>query len=93
MDILEHHSFSGIIRQAQLGTKVYARSSDAIEAVDLISMIEQLGDRILGMARRGDLSVPRAERLIADLLACYAEPLKDARRIIEISREIREGAR
>ena len=67
----------------------YMRTRDAMEAVDVLVMIEQLGDEVLALARNERLQGERAEKLLFDLMACVAEPIQNSRRVVEIEKKVR----
>lgn len=86
---LHHDTFSSLISEVGLATKAYPRSSDAIEAAELLVTIEQLGDGVLKLVKNDKLSAERGAELIQSLTVCYADPLKDTRSIVEIGNKLK----
>ncbi len=65
------------------------QDADALEKLDLLMTIEELGDRLLLLEQSGQIDSDRANRLLDRLLKCYIEPVKQAREIVQIEAEIR----
>jgi hypothetical protein len=89
VDFREIDSFRRFVAQKGVAPPVYRRGMEAIEAVDLLVTIEQMGDHVLDMARRGCLSYGAAEDLLAALADCFANPIKHAARVLRIGAELR----
>jgi hypothetical protein len=89
VDFLECSSFEQLVLQESIAPPSYERIMDAMEAVDRLRHIEQMGDRILKLTRAGVLSTEHGHALLVDLLAFYSEPLKNSSGIVRISQELR----
>ena len=90
MDLLRFDSFLDLIAHAGIKTRSSKNRIEAIETVDLLEAICHLGDRAIALSREGRMPRDRAEELLADLMACFAEPTRQARRVIEIRRALRK---
>lgn len=89
MDFLECSSFEQLVLQESIAPPSYERIMDAMEAVDRLRHIEQMGDRILKLTRAGVLSTEHGHALLVDLLGFYSQPLKSSSGIVRISQELR----
>lgn len=89
MTIPEKHSFRELAAEKGVVPKPYTSNLEAMEAVEVMATICQLGDAVLALARRGRITPGRAESLLAELLACFARPAESAGRVIAIGKELR----
>lgn len=86
---LHYGHFSDLIAAAGITPREYPRSSDAIEAAELLVTVEELGDRVLNLMKDDQLPVELGTSLIEGLKIAYADPLKDTRSIIMIGNELK----
>jgi hypothetical protein len=89
VDLLEYKSFQQLMSQRDIRPRTFKSNLEAMEAVELMATTCQLGDRVLALARRGQISTQRAETLLLDLMTCFTNPVEHARRVIEIGKELR----
>lgn len=62
---------------------------EAMEAVELMATTSELGDRVIELSRRGQIPAQQAEALLLELINCFTNPVKNAKRVIEIGKELR----
>jgi hypothetical protein len=89
VDLSEYQSFKELAADKGIRPPPYGSNLGAMEAVEIMAMACQSGDRVLALARQGRVTPERAESLIAELLGCYARPAESVRRVIEIRKELR----
>jgi hypothetical protein len=89
VDFREIDSFRSFAAQKGITPPTYHRGMEAIAGVDLLLTIEQLGDRVLALARSKQLSPSEAERLLIELAGYYNDPLQQTRLIARIGSELR----
>ncbi len=90
MDLLAYSSFQQLASQRNIRPQTFKSNLEALEAVELMATTCELGDQVLELARRGRISIQRAEALLMDLIACFTSPIEHAKRVIDIGRELRE---
>jgi hypothetical protein len=88
LNIREIDSFRAWVAQNGIRPVSYARGMEAIEGVDALLTVVQLGDRVLALARSSRLAGPEAERLLEKLEECYRDPLRHARLVARIASEV-----
>ena len=89
LELTEHGSFRELISQRGITPQVFKSNLEAMEAVELMATTCQLGDRVLALGRKAQISEQRCRALLLDLVACFADPVQNARRVLEIARELR----
>lgn len=89
MDLKGHQSFKELAAGEGVSPRPYGTNLEAMEAVEIMAMTCQAGDRVLALARQGRVGRERAESLLAELLGCFARPVESARRVMEISKDLR----
>lgn len=82
--------FASLAKRRGFTPKIRTRAdADALEALDLIELTEDLGNRVLRLVSVNKLELDAANQLLDRLLACYIEPLRNGRAIAEIAAEVR----
>jgi hypothetical protein len=89
VDLLEYKSFQQLVSQRDIRPRTFKSNLEAMEAVELMVMTSELGDRVLELARRGQISVQQAEALFLELINCFTNPVEHAKRVIELGKELR----
>jgi|SRR5579863_5537208 len=64
-----------------------------IEILNLLEIVEDLGDRVMELGRSGKMPVDSATRLLARLLECYSAPLANSKELSQIRIELGKANR
>jgi hypothetical protein len=89
VDYLGYSSFRELITEKRVVARAYERFMESMGAADHLVQIERLGDHVIGLAKKGIISVSESTALLDDLMIFYADPLQHSTGIIRISRELR----
>jgi len=87
--LIRHATFADVVSAQSLASRAYGRTVDTFEAVDQLEDISGAGDRVLELTRRGRLPAEKAETLLQELMACFAEPLQHKEQLHQINRILR----
>ena len=90
IDLTAYDSFRQLISRRSIRAPTFKSNLEAMEGVELMAASCQLGDRVLILARGGQMPLHRAGVLLLDLVACFTNPIEHAGRVIEIGKELRE---
>jgi hypothetical protein len=88
MKFIECRSFREALVRASVVPRGYVTSTAAMEAVDLLAIIVQLGDHVLELVHAGHLGDASAEAILRRLLFYYAEPIANAKDIAHLRTEV-----
>ena len=89
LDLTAYGSFLQLISQRGIRPRSFETNLEAMEAVEIMATSCELGDQVLAFAGRGRISPHQAEALLLELITCFTDPLEQAKRIIEIGKELR----
>ena len=90
LDLAGYESFRQLISQRGIRAQRFKTNLEAMEAAELMATTYQLGDRVLTLARSGQVSRRRAEALLESLVSCFTGPVENAGRLHEIEKELKE---
>ena len=82
-------SFRDLIAHAGVVARKSRSTLEALECVDLLVTICEIGDRVLALAQRQRIASDKALALLAELLTCFADPIKNTQRIRKLGKEMR----
>lgn len=93
MSLLEHSSFEELISQQDVQPLRFNRTLDAMEGVEILEVISQLGDRVLKLVRQGVMETTQGEAFLLQLVNAFRDPLAQAPGVAQIRKDLKEYQR
>jgi len=89
MNVVSYKSFREGAKLSGVRPRVYETRTDAHAAVDVLTDVEDCGDRVLVLVQSGRISSAIAETLLRRLFDCFASPLENVEELAAICQELR----
>ena len=89
MHLLSYSSFRELLSTENIKTQTFDTNLEAMEAVELMAMTIDSGDKVLALARQHQIPESAAQSFLLDLITCFSNPKTHAKRVLEIAKELR----
>ncbi len=89
MPLFSYSSFRELLTTENIKAETFATNLEAMEAVEVMATIIDLGDQVLAMARDRQISEDAAQSLLLDLTKCFSNPMAHRKHVLEIAKELR----
>jgi hypothetical protein len=93
MTLPKNISFQELVSREGILPRWHSNILDAMESVEVMEMINRLGDQVLHLMREGRLESMTGKGLLTDLFDAVRDPLNAAERVVEVRKLVKERLR